>query len=96
MFWFSRQSQRLEDLESRIIPELQEDMACIRSDVEKISSQLSKLTVAVIASGILGSPDIVGVLLGRGGSHTATNGATEVSRQGDRSGQMEMKKGEWQ
>lgn len=96
MFWFSGQSQRLEDLESRIVPELQEDMACIRSDVEKISSQLSKLTVAVIASGILGSPDIVGVVLGRDHPHSVMNGAVEMSHWGNKPVQMEMKKGEWQ
>jgi len=59
MFDLGKTRRRVEALERETIPKMMGEMEAISRNIEKISSQISKLIILVAVSGVAGSPDVV-------------------------------------
>jgi hypothetical protein len=64
MFELGKTKRRVEVLERDTIPQLMGEMGKISLNLERISSQVSKLIVLVAVSGVVGSPEVVQGILG--------------------------------
>jgi len=59
MFELGKTRRRIDALERETVPKMMGEIDKINCNMQKISSQISKLIVIVAASGVLGSPDVV-------------------------------------
>lgn len=64
MFELGKGRRRLDVLERETVPRMMGEMDKISANLEKISSQVSKLIILVAVSGAFGSPDLVRGLIG--------------------------------
>ena len=78
MFELGRTKRRVEVLEKETIPELMGEMGKISLNLERISSQVSKLVILVAVSGVMGAPEVVQGILGSFDRSTDSRVACEV------------------
>lgn len=78
MFELGKTRRRVEVLERDTIPQLMGEMGKISLNLERISSQVSKLIILVAVSGVVGSPEVVQGILGSFGRNSDSRVACEV------------------